>query len=235
MILEGARRVGVDDQLRAVRRRISPELRRNHRDDEALRTLLRLGFSSSANFVDVGANKGSILEAMVASAPRGHHVAFEPLPELARRLRERYPHVDVHEAAVGNAPGESTFTRVLGQDSRSGFGVDTWVAGETENLTVTVKTLDGVLDESHPPVLIKIDVEGAELGVLQGARRTLESARPIIAFEHGGGPHTAAIHSLLAEELGYEVFDLYGLGPLTAGEYADLVGSGKRWNFIARP
>ena len=61
---------------------------------------MRLSLTSDANCVDVGANVGDVLAEMVQIAPLGHHVAFEPLPELASVLTRRFPDVEVRNAAV---------------------------------------------------------------------------------------------------------------------------------------
>ena len=52
-----------------------------------------------SNCIDVGAHAGSMLQRMLRVAPQGRHIAIEPIPELAQRLRVKYPMVTVHEAA----------------------------------------------------------------------------------------------------------------------------------------
>ena len=72
-----------------------------------------------ANCIDIGANVGDVLGMMVRLAPAGHHIAYEPLPELAGSLAERFPGVDVRNAAVWETSGEATFYRDTVSDSRS--------------------------------------------------------------------------------------------------------------------
>jgi hypothetical protein len=97
-----------------------------------------------------------------------------------------------------------------------------------------------VLPAGRRPAFVKIDVEGAELQVFRGARRTLLEHRPLIAFEHGAGSaeyHGTSpedVHGLLAE-LGYDVWGLDGDGPYDAAAFRGLFDSGERVNFVARP
>ena len=73
-----------------------------------------------------------------------------------------------------------------------------------------VLSLDGFLDRSSlRPNLVKIDVEGAELEVLRGARKMLLEARPVVLVEihdRGAGHHVAVKQVL--DECGYAVSDL---------------------------
>jgi len=63
----------------------------------------------------------------------------------------------------------------------------------------------------------------------------------VIAFEHGlgsadhYGTTPTAIHSLLAGELGYELFGLDGDGPYDEGRFGEIFATGERVNFAARP
>jgi hypothetical protein len=82
---------------------------------------------------------------------------------------------------------------------------------------VQVSTLDHELAGVQPSV-VKIDVEGAELAVLQGGRSLLERVRPLVIFEHVSsatelyGVASPAVWELLGE-FGYEIYSATGAGP----------------------
>jgi hypothetical protein len=108
--------------------------------------------------------------------------------------------------------------------------------GDPEYITVEVSTLDAELGDVVPSV-IKIDVEGAELAVLEGARSILSRARPVVIFEHVRD--TAELHGVaqgapwdLLAELGYEVLTVTGDGPLTRAAFAE---NTTVVNWLARP
>jgi FkbM family methyltransferase len=217
----------------------SPSARKNSRDDEALRTLIR-SLPDDANCVDVGANIGHILAAMVDGCPQGRHVAFEPVPQLAQDLRRRFPKVDVRAQGVADVPGRTTFTVVPGKPSRSGISatLDLTVDAAVQEIEIEVTTLDAALATGVRPTLIKVDVEGGELEVLLGARRVLAEHQPILALEHQYGrraapDRTLRIHDLLTE-LGYEVRTMAG-APLDRQRFVDMVAAREEWNFLAYP
>lgn len=56
-----------------------------------------------------------------------------------------------------------------------------------EVIEVETGRLDDIIPENMPITLIKIDVEGAELKVLQGGIETIKRTKPLIVFEHGSG------------------------------------------------
>jgi FkbM family methyltransferase len=191
-----------------------------------------------ANCVDVGANVGGILEEFVRLAPHGRHIAFEPLPDIAQRLQRRFPDVDVRCVALSDEPGEATFHRDVDYHTRSGLRP---LGEQSETLRVRVDTLDNALPVHFEPHVIKIDVEGAELGVLRGALRTLTTHRPLVAFEHGRGglaygTSHGMIHDLLCGEAGLRIFDMDGDGPFDRATFERVASPpGHLWNFIARP
>jgi hypothetical protein len=83
---------------------------------------------------------------------------------------------------------------------------------------------------------VKIDVEGAERLVLEGALRTFRLARPTIAIEHGWNgvqdrERSEPIYKLICQDLGLRLFDMDGHGPLKLSEFFD--GLRTRWNWIA--
>ncbi len=137
---------------------------------------------AGGTFVDVGANKGDFsLIAARTTGPEGRVIAFEPSPENAGWTRKSvelngYPNVELLELALSDSEGEAQLH--LGRWSGWHSLVPRQVDQET--ITVRMRTLDAVLAERGSPAvdMLKIDVEGAELAVLRGARRTL-------AQEHG--------------------------------------------------
>ena len=229
--------------LRRVRRRFLPvHIRADMRDTDLLVALMEEVLEPDSDCLDVGAHAGSVLREMTRVAPGGRHVAWEPLPEFAARLRKAYPGVEVREAALSDENGESEFAHVLTDPGWSGFvHRPTPASGRVETITVRTERLDDALPAGVEPAFIKIDVEGAEERVLHGAVETLRRHRPVIAFEHGlgsadhYGTTPAAIHQLLAGELGYTLFSLDGDGPYDEPRFGEVFATGERVNFAARP
>jgi FkbM family methyltransferase len=229
--------------LRRVRRRFLPaHVRADIRDTELLVALMEELLEPDSDCLDVGAHSGSVLGAMTRIAPRGRHVAWEPLPEFAARLREAYPGVEVRQAALSDESGESEFAHVLGDPGWSGLVArPTPTGGRVETITVRTERLDDALSAGVEPAFVKIDVEGAEERVLRGAVEALRRHRPVIAFEHGlgsadhYGTTPEAIHGLRVGELGYRLFGLEGDGPYDEPRFGEIVAKGERVNFAARP
>lgn len=200
----------LEGPARALRRAwwgVSGRVPQHERYDRETAEIIARVASDDSRFVDIGAHRGAILEVMVREAPQGSHFAFEPLPGYAERLAERFPDVDIRSLALADAPGELAFTHVLDAPAYSGLRdrADAPAGLTTETITVRVSTLDDELDADAVVDLIKIDVEGAELQVLQGARRTLETWKPYVVFEHGLGGADAynaspgAVYDVFAE------------------------------------
>ena len=72
---------------------------------ELLVALMEEVLEPDSDCLDVGAHAGSVLAELVRLAPEGRHVAWEPLPEFAERLRRAYPEVEVREAALSDEAG----------------------------------------------------------------------------------------------------------------------------------
>jgi len=237
-----AARTGLLPAVKRARALLSPAARRAQRDDANLFLLLAFLLAPDSACVDVGAHAGTVLAEMARLAPRGRHVAFEPLPHLAADLRRRFPGVLVVEAAASDGHGDVDFVHVLNRPDHSGLRERDYPGRvHTERIAVRRVPLDDALPPDLVPALIKIDVEGAELEVLRGARRTLREHGPVVVFEHGRGGSdrygTAPedVHALLVDELGMRLFDLDGRGPLTRDELRRAFDSNSHWNFVARP
>jgi FkbM family methyltransferase len=212
---------------------------RSRTDDNNLMLLLAFGLGRDSNCLDVGANEGLFLRDFRRIAPSGHHIAYEPLPNLAAKLAREYPEMDIRQRALSDEDGQCTFVHVLDpkMEAYSCF-TKCWVLHDvlrdvpTESITVTTERLDDHLPDGWLPQFVKIDVEGAERLVLEGAMRTLRLARPIIAFEHGWDPNRSeSIYKLICEDLDLRLFDMDGNGPLGLSEFFD--GLRTRWNWVA--
>ncbi|OGT93976.1 MAG: hypothetical protein A2083_05765 [Gemmatimonadetes bacterium GWC2_71_9] len=166
-------------------------------------------------FYDVGANVGflTLIGARLVGAT-GRVVAFEPHPASAAALRHNaalngFAHVTVVARAVGRAAGtaklalreESTLAR-LAAPGETGPTVD------VEMVAIDDLVAAGAI---RPPALVKIDVEGAELEVIAGMRRTIAAHRPTILCEMHG---TNAAFAAQMAELEYGVTALESPLPL---------------------
>lgn len=147
---------------------------------------------------DVGANLGLFSFAAAAAAgPRGGVLAFEAdtwLVDLLRRSSELQPERSARVTVVPSAVASDVDLRTfcLAKRSRSanflaGYG-STQTGGSRAEQTVVSVSLDWVACRRTPPDILKVDVEGAELEVLQGAHALLEKHRPIVLCEVGASP-----------------------------------------------
>jgi len=242
-------RSGREDQARVVvgrmreaRSAFDPGSRRMLRDEHAMRVVLATALRHDGNAIDVGANQGDTLEMILAVAPDGRHIAYEPIPGLAEELSARYPHVDVRNAACSDEAGSAQFTHVLNAPAMSGLRQREDLpdhATEVEQIDVRLDKLDDALPDGYVPSLVKIDVEGAELLVLRGAAETLARHKPFVIFEHGVGgadlygSKPGEVYDLLSDA-GLRIFDLEGDGPYTRDGF-EAVFTEPIWNFLAAP
>jgi FkbM family methyltransferase len=148
---------------------------------------------------DIGAFRG-LLTMFFASKARSV-VAFEPNPVSTRRLVENVAlnalsNVQVMRCALGAADGEADL--VFDDRMAGGASADPSVGGQIlraggrhlGSTRIAVRTVDAVVAETGaPPDFVKIDVEGMELAVLQGADKVLRTHRPALYIElHGATP-----------------------------------------------
>jgi FkbM family methyltransferase len=152
--------------------------------------VLRKAISPGDVCYDIGGYRG-YMSGVLAIAGASRVIAFEPFPPNAQRIRrliELNPDlpVQLEEVAVGERDGEASFKVMpdasMGKLVESTFQRD--AAGEREQ-SVSLASVDFLVGNGGlpPPSLMKIDVEGAEVGVLAGAARTIAQHRPKIFLE----------------------------------------------------
>jgi len=128
-------------------------------------------------FVDVGACTGKYT--IIMSKYYRKVIAIEPNPENLKYLKKNIElnncdNVEIIDIAVSNISGKTKLS-MRGANSHIG-------AFDDENaILVLVDTLDNVVDEAH---VIKIDVEGVERQVVDGAEKLIEKYKPVFVIEH---------------------------------------------------
>lgn len=168
---------------------------------------------------DVGANEGDF-SAGVARRLRDFSVhAFEPHPQTFERLRQRFAYDGrfiINQLAVAAAPGHITlydYADTAGSNMASLFKAtfEDIYPHKSHGLEIPSVTLDDYADRNDIKQigLIKIDVEGAEKMVLEGARKIIETRRvDAIQFEFNAHALIAGF-SLLALAKMLPDFDIY--------------------------
>ena len=155
----------------------------NHLAGTLLGRLARPG----TTFLDVGAHLGSVTADVRHADPTVNVIAFEAVPAKAAGLRGRFPGVTVHACAVGESDGEVAFfvnAKASGY-SALGRGPASRRADAVET-RVPMRRLDGLVGPAEPVDVMKVDVEGAELGVFRGGEGTVARCRPTIVYESSG-------------------------------------------------
>jgi len=182
--------------------------------------------------VDVGANVGTVSFLLAKAGARV--VAVEPeetnalaLVRGARQLAaEGWPNVSVLQAAAGSSPG---FVRLKPYPGHlAGTSVDWGAPGD-----VWGDRLDSLLADAGPVCGLKIDTEGSDFRVLQGASQVLLNADAVIfefapkVLQSQGVPSPGALADQLPGYLLYHIFILsrrgevpiqVGLRPVAAGD-----------------
>jgi FkbM family methyltransferase len=144
---------------------------------------------------DVGANIGTFTTWMAQAFPQGRVYCFEPQRAVFQQLNgnaaiNNLYNVHAHNMALGRQHGKIRFAEP-NYFAPNDFGTFSLAKEVITNTTanqavVAVNTLDWFMDyyEIDRVDLIKIDVEGMDLDVLQGAVNTIERFKPVIFIEH---------------------------------------------------
>jgi len=197
----------IEDRLKLLlpswvyfRFKISQESRRSEPELAALHELVRPGCTA----IDVGANRGLYSYALSAIAARVE--AFEPNPAMViftRSKARRRTHV--HDVALSNCEGTAPFyipkTRTGSYAHLLGNLGNVHLAQDIKKIKARIATLDSFGFDNVG--FVKIDVEGCELEVLEGARRTIARDRPNMIVELLTRPREEALAAIVHVESAY--------------------------------
>lgn len=179
--------------------------------------------------LDVGANRGYYSYFLAKLFRRVE--AFEPNAAVLGPLRAwGAPNLAVHNVALSSGEGEMELYVPLVNGSR----LDGWASFDRDNLAgapevevvrVPVRPLDSYGFRSVS--LVKMDVEGHEEAVLQGARKTIEESLPTVLVEVKAR-NRGAVFSFF-EERGY------GAWQCREGKLVPAEAGGEGENYVFRP
>jgi FkbM family methyltransferase len=162
--------------------------------------------------IDIGANDGPY--SVVALACRRPVIAFEPIPDVAQRLRASLRgRAVVHEVAVSDRTGEAQFFIPESGDTlittRGALDAETHREYSQREIKVPVMTLDSF--DLRDVATIKIDVEGHEAQVLTGAIETLKREHPtlLVEIEDQRTPGAMGAVRRVLDPLGYQAMFLF--------------------------
>jgi FkbM family methyltransferase len=187
--------------------------------------------------VDVGANVGQNTSLMaLRSGGAGQVTAFEPHPDTFNELRQNvakwnsdeFATIRLESVALAGKSGELLL--------RSGQYLSGAVLSDRgDGINVPVRCLDDFLADGEAIALCKIDVEGQELAVLQGAEKALQRRliRDVL-FEDFAAQPSAVAHCL--QQHGFTIFALNStwLAPrLVTLKDGSLARAGFTYNYLA--
>jgi FkbM family methyltransferase len=179
--------------------------------------------------IDIGANRGETVAAYRHRFPRATIYAFEPFPEHAAFLKDRFrddPHIAIIEAAVGQRSGKALLNVSAGKSTHSllnrpasGLRYLPERAVVKGQIEVPVVSLDEFCRERDVASIdaLKVDVEGAEIQVLKGSHQLLNEQRvglilsEVMFVEHYADQPLYFDIAKLLSTYGYGVYDLFDL------------------------
>jgi FkbM family methyltransferase len=144
-------------------------------------TNFKKSLNTESVFFDVGTNAGSFLNVLNNFAFSNVH-CFEPHPFLAEKTNQVYPHITMNDYCLGNSNGFIDIyipSMSVGLSSVIRRPVFDQLNQEIRVLNVKCQTLDSYCEEHSIQQIdfIKIDVEGAEKTVFEGAKGLLQENR----------------------------------------------------------
>ena len=138
---------------------------------------------------DIGANTGQFAETLRSKGYRGKIVSFEPIKSVFQILHAKAMadgNWEAHNVALGANTGKTTinisdnsvFSSFLTLTTEAKHFDSTSAVRRTE--TVMVRILDDICNDITGNILLKIDTQGYEMQVLEGARKALSKVKGVL-------------------------------------------------------
>lgn len=223
------------------------DITKNLKYDRLSKKIMKSIINNNTNCIDIGCHKGEILDTIVKLSPNGKHFAFEPIPELYNNLVAKFSTVKTFPFALSNVNKTTTFNYVKNAPAYSGIKKRKYAIEnpDIEEIEVHLKKLDEIIPENITISFIKIDVEGAELNVLKGAKKLLIKNKPYIIFEFGLGAsdyyntQPEDIYDLLVSDIGMQISTLQNWigkkSSMNSTEFKNCFNTNSEYYFIAHP
>lgn len=201
-----------------------------------------------ATVIDVGAHTGRHAIPLATQVGVGGVVhAFEPIPEIRNQLVQNLEQAEINNVvvypfALASKPAEVQFHYIPNLPQESGIKARHTYNSPTDPpklLKLYAHTLDDVFPNSHV-AFIKIDIEGGELDMLEGAGRTLTMSRPVVSFECGAasflGYHDRPQDLFrLFHDRGYALYTIVGDRIPDEQAFREAAHAQAVWDYVALP
>jgi FkbM family methyltransferase len=195
-------------------------------DTEFFSEYYALVLKAGADVIDVGFNIGMQAELMLPLTG-GNIYGYEASKKIYDFSKAKFAgneQIKLFNYAIADSVGTAQFidTDQWGAGSlRHTAGMDYCKVGnDYATIAVELKRLDDLLGDRDNIGLIKLDIEGAEISALEGARELIRRNRPFIvmeychnalSFEFRGKPIEGTTLFHYAREIGYKVYNIYGI------------------------
>lgn len=199
---------------------------------------------------DIGAYHGiySVIAGKKVS-PTGQVYTFEPTPSHYHRIKHhlwlnKVENVVVEQLALSNSDGTTEFhIPVNGVMTVGSLKPSLFSRGKLQAITVETNRLDTYLEKRSIEKidLIKVDVEGAEMLLLEGASLTLKKFQPLLILEaidlacEPWGYKGADLLSKVKREYDYVLYEFDQQGYLSPHNISETYPAVSNSNFLAVP
>jgi FkbM family methyltransferase len=173
------------------------------------------GLKEDGVFFDIGCNAGSFVKVLQNFKITTNITCFEPHPIISKKTKELYPYITMNEYCIGNIDGYIDMYFPMwscGLSSIINRPVFSELNQEITKLNIECKTLDKYCELNNIDEIdfIKIDVEGGEKTIFEGASRMLSNKKVKCGiFEIGQTLYDAGTNEIeiveILEKYGYKI------------------------------
>lgn len=166
---------------------------------------LHSDYSSEDIIVDAGVYNGSTVSLFARSFPENKIFGFEPNPvkyETSKRRFENNSNVLIENKAIGEEDGEAEF-HLASTDSASSLNpiAEGQRIQEMKSIPVQTVNLNSYFPKTKYALILKLDIEGFELNVLQSSSSFLSRTKYVITEMNNNEYHTGGSKYYQVDEL----------------------------------